>query len=145
MIGFSVKAEVLLGSLKKEAGSFLTSLTMFIYSRSPCTMQIRILVSTYLWQKHRKLTPLLSSKHGYDAGWRNHGQVNWKSPIPHFNHGTVNPPPHIYIYIYTRWFKYDRDLCGLFTHKSVPVIFESPCILEMISCLLIIRLQTGTM
>jgi hypothetical protein len=29
---------------------------------------------------------------------------------------------------YTRWFKYDRDLCGLFTHKSVPVIFESPCI-----------------
>jgi hypothetical protein len=29
---------------------------------------------------------------------------------------------------YTRWFKYDRDLCGLFTHKSVPVIFEPPCI-----------------
>ena len=28
----------------------------------------------------------------------------------------------------TRWFKYDRDLCGLFTHKSVPVIFEPPCI-----------------
>jgi hypothetical protein len=27
----------------------------------------------------------------------------------------------------TRWFKYDRDLCGLFTHKSVPVIFEPPC------------------
>ena len=25
---------------------------------------------------------------------------------------------------YTRWFKYDRDWCGLFTHKSVPVIFE---------------------
>jgi len=30
--------------------------------------------------------------------------------------------------ISTRWFKYDRDLCGLFTHKSVPVIFEPPCI-----------------
>jgi hypothetical protein len=30
-------------------------------------------------------------------------------------------------YIYTRWFKYDRDKCGLFTHKSVPVIFEPPC------------------
>ena len=30
---------------------------------------------------------------------------------------------------YTRWFKYDRDICGLFTHKSVPVIFEPPCIL----------------
>jgi len=29
---------------------------------------------------------------------------------------------------YTKWFKYDRDLCGLFTHKSVPVIFEPPCI-----------------
>jgi hypothetical protein len=29
----------------------------------------------------------------------------------------------------TRWFKYDRDLCGLFTHKSVPVIFEPPCIM----------------
>jgi hypothetical protein len=29
----------------------------------------------------------------------------------------------------TRWFKYDRDLCGLFTHKSVPVIFEPPCTL----------------
>jgi hypothetical protein len=28
----------------------------------------------------------------------------------------------------TRWFKYDRDLCGLFTHKSVPVIFEPPCV-----------------
>jgi len=27
----------------------------------------------------------------------------------------------------TRRFKYDRDLCGLFTHKSVPVIFEPPC------------------
>ena len=30
--------------------------------------------------------------------------------------------------IITRWFKYDRGLCGLFTHKSVPVIFEPPCI-----------------
>ena len=29
--------------------------------------------------------------------------------------------------IHTRWFKYDRDKCGLFTQKSVPVIFESPC------------------
>jgi hypothetical protein len=29
----------------------------------------------------------------------------------------------------TRWFKYDRDLCGLFTYKSVPVIFEPPCII----------------
>ena len=28
----------------------------------------------------------------------------------------------------TRWFEYDRDICGLFTHKSVPVIFEPPCI-----------------
>jgi hypothetical protein len=25
-------------------------------------------------------------------------------------------------------FKYDRDKCGLFTHKSVPVIFEPPCV-----------------
>ena len=32
---------------------------------------------------------------------------------------------------YTRWFKYDRDICGgLFTHKSVPVIFEPPCIMH---------------
>ena len=30
-------------------------------------------------------------------------------------------------YICTRWFKYDRDWFGLFTHKSVPVIFEPPC------------------
>jgi hypothetical protein len=30
-------------------------------------------------------------------------------------------------FLNTRWFKYDRDLCGLFTHKSVPVIFEPPC------------------
>ena len=29
---------------------------------------------------------------------------------------------------YTRWFKYDRDCLHLFTHKSVPVIFEPPCI-----------------
>ena len=27
----------------------------------------------------------------------------------------------------TRLFKYDRDCGGLFTHKSVPVIFEPPC------------------
>jgi hypothetical protein len=49
----------------------------------------------------------------------------------------------------TRWFKYDRDWfffknhncqtltctcqCGLFTHKSVPVIFESPCIFQHFS------------
>ena len=31
----------------------------------------------------------------------------------------------------TRWFKYDRDKCGLCTHKSVPVIFEPPCILRI--------------
>jgi hypothetical protein len=38
----------------------------------------------------------------------------------------------------TRWFKYDRDLCGLFTHKSVPVIFEPPCTYTRMwtSCLL---------
>ena len=29
---------------------------------------------------------------------------------------------------YTGWFKYDRDICGWFTKKSVPVIFEPPCI-----------------
>ena len=29
---------------------------------------------------------------------------------------------------YTGWFKYDRDCLHLFTHKSVPVIFEPPCI-----------------
>ena len=28
----------------------------------------------------------------------------------------------------TRWFKYDRECLHLFTHKSVPVIFEPPCI-----------------
>ena len=31
-----------------------------------------------------------------------------------------------------RWFKYDRDWRGLFTHKSVPVIFELLCILGVI-------------
>jgi len=31
---------------------------------------------------------------------------------------------------YTRWFKYDRDCLHLFTHKSVPVIFEPPCIID---------------
>jgi hypothetical protein len=36
---------------------------------------------------------------------------------------------------YTRWFKYDRDLCGLFTHKSVPVIFEPLC--TYIACLVL--------
>ena len=39
---------------------------------------------------------------------------------------------YIYIYIHThthtRWFKYDRDCLHLFTHKSVPVIFEPPCV-----------------
>ena len=29
--------------------------------------------------------------------------------------------------IHTRWFTYDRDICGLFQHKSVPVIFELSC------------------
>jgi hypothetical protein len=46
-----------------------------------------------------------------------------------FSHVCILIHKHtLYIYIYTRWFKYDRDLCGLFTHKSVLVIFESPCI-----------------
>jgi hypothetical protein len=31
------------------------------------------------------------------------------------------------LYNNTRWFKYDQDICGLFTQKSVPVIFEPPC------------------
>ena len=34
---------------------------------------------------------------------------------------------------HTRWFKYDRDCLHLFTHKSVPVIFEPPCII-IIDC-----------
>jgi len=33
----------------------------------------------------------------------------------------------------TGWFKYDRDCLHLFTHKSVPVIFEPPCIFEKYS------------
>jgi len=32
---------------------------------------------------------------------------------------------------YTRCFKYDRDCLHLFTHKSVPVIFEPPCIMYL--------------
>jgi hypothetical protein len=36
-------------------------------------------------------------------------------------------PSHRWEDTITRWFKYDRDKCGLFTHKSVPVIFEPPC------------------
>jgi hypothetical protein len=39
---------------------------------------------------------------------------------------------YFHITRYTRWFKYDRDLCGFFTHKSVPVIFEPPCITYML-------------
>ena len=38
-------------------------------------------------------------------------------------------------FLYTRWFKYDREICGLFTQKSVPVIFELPCIKELIQSL----------
>ena len=34
--------------------------------------------------------------------------------------------------LYKRWFKNDRDWLYLFTHKSVPVIFEPPCIMEVI-------------
>ena len=33
-----------------------------------------------------------------------------------------------YSFWYTRWFKNDRDCLHLFTHKSIPVIFEPPCI-----------------
>ena len=36
--------------------------------------------------------------------------------------------PHTSLCRYTRWFKYDQDCLHLFTHKSVPVIFEPPCI-----------------
>ena len=32
--------------------------------------------------------------------------------------------------IHTRWFKYDRDTAALFKYKSVPVIFEPPCIFK---------------
>jgi len=43
----------------------------------------------------------------------------------------LNDPPQLLVYadVSTRWFKYDRDICGLFTQKSVPFIFEPPCIL----------------
>jgi hypothetical protein len=34
------------------------------------------------------------------------------------------------VYNCTRWFKYDWDKCGLFTHKAVPVIFEVSCTMK---------------
>jgi hypothetical protein len=33
----------------------------------------------------------------------------------------------VYIYIYTRWFKYARDYLCLNKEQFVPVIFEPPC------------------
>jgi hypothetical protein len=44
-----------------------------------------------------------------------------------------SPQQNRYFHLCTRWFKYDRDLCGLFTHKSVPVIYEPHCILFLIT------------
>ena len=38
---------------------------------------------------------------------------------------TLHKQAHTHIHV--RWFKYDRDICGLFTQKSVPVIFEPHC------------------
>ena len=51
--------------------------------------------------------------------------VNWKrsSPLPGYR-------PAASSVHYTKWFKYDRDIWGLFTHKSVRVIFEPPCIYQ---------------
>jgi len=48
---------------------------------------------------------------------------------------------------YTRWFKHDRDCLHLFTHKSVPVVFEPPCVYVyiqrkhyyMLQCICVIR------
>ena len=34
-----------------------------------------------------------------------------------------------YIFIYTRWFKYDRDDLCVNKSQFVPVIFKPPCIL----------------
>ena len=45
----------------------------------------------------------------------------------------------------TRWFKYDQDKCGLFTHKSVPVIFEPPCIYVTLNLLQILILANSHM
>ena len=42
--------------------------------------------------------------------------------------------PALSTYLITRWFKYDRDICGLFTQKSAPVIFEPPCISNQSTC-----------
>jgi hypothetical protein len=36
--------------------------------------------------------------------------------------------PYIYIYTYTRWFKYDRDYMCVNKSQFVQVIFEPPCI-----------------
>jgi len=47
-------------------------------------------------------------------------------PVQQWSHNG----PHCYV-VSTRWFKYDRDICGLFTQKSVPVIFEPPCTLPI--------------
>jgi hypothetical protein len=49
--------------------------------------------------------------------------------------GTASFSTHVLFQECTRLFKYDRDLCGLFTHISVPVIFEPPCT-SKITCLL---------
>jgi hypothetical protein len=38
-----------------------------------------------------------------------------------------------FLHVYTRWFKYDRDKLWLVYTQIVPVIFEPPCILQMIN------------
>ena len=59
--------------------------------------------------------------------------------VLHFIASSISPT-EAYIYIFatwmaagnTRWFKYDRYCLHLFTHTSVPVIFEPPCILILL-------------
>ena len=56
-----------------------------------------------------------------------HATITYKSTVNKLENNLLDYV-HTYSSIYIRWFKYDWDCLHLFTHKSVPVIFEPPCI-----------------
>jgi hypothetical protein len=60
----------------------------------------------------------------FNQWYWNHVTQRWSKKYLY----TVALKPCVYMYLYTRWFKYDRDKLWLVYTQIVPVIFEPPCI-----------------
>jgi hypothetical protein len=85
-----------------------------VYNTNRCTVRIYIYMHTHtsfaLYSWYCNVCP-------------DDGQYGWPKHI-----GIRQKQELLYIYIHTRWFKYDRDKLWLVYTQIVPVIFEPPCV-----------------